>query len=275
MEEKRECPHRGRFLMFIEQIPNTMKWTFLFLVVSLLGSTASASAQRITIALDNARMEKVLAAITEQTGLGVAYSDQVVDLDRRVSVHFTDAELRNVLDRIMEGTSLAYEVRNGKIYLFEKRAEGVAAPQQGKKVTGVVVDSKGEPIIGANVVERGTTNGTITDLDGKFTLEVSDNAVLQFSYIGFNTQNIEVKGQTSFQIELRENTQDLDEVVVVGYGTMKKSDLTGSVSNLKSEKLLSKPVVNVGQALSGKASGVEIFENGGTPDGKVRMSWMV
>ena len=152
--------------MFIEQIPNTMKWTFLFLVVSLLGSTASASAQRITIALDNARMEKVLAAITEQTGLGVAYSDQVVDLDRRVSVHFTDAELRNVLDRIMEGTSLAYEVRNGKIYLFEKRAEGVAAPQQGKKVTGVVVDSKGEPIIGANVVERGTTNGTITDLDG-------------------------------------------------------------------------------------------------------------
>lgn len=271
MEEKRECPHRGRFLMFIEQIPNTMKWTFLFLVVSLLGSTASASAQRITIALDNARMEKVLAAITEQTGLGVAYSDQVVDLDRRVSVHFTDAELRNVLDRIMEGTSLAYEVRNGKIYLFEKRAEGVAAPQQGKKVTGVVVDSKGEPIIGANVVERGTTNGTITDLDGKFTLEVSDNAVLQFSYIGFNTQNIEVKGQTSFQIELRENTQDLDEVVVVGYGTMKKSDLTGSVSNLKSEKLLSKPVVNVGQALSGKASGVEIFENGGTPDGKVRI----
>ena len=216
MEEKRECPHRGRFLMFIEQIPNTMKWTFLFLVVSLLGSTASASAQRITIALDNARMEKVLAAITEQTGLGVAYSDQVVDLDRRVSVHFTDAELRNVLDRIMEGTSLAYEVRNGKIYLFEKRAEGVAAPQQGKKVTGVVVDSKGEPIIGANVVERGTTNGTITDLDGKFTLEVSDNAVLQFSYIGFNTQNIEVKGQTSFQIELREKESEPDRFCLVG-----------------------------------------------------------
>lgn len=266
MEEKRECPHRGRFLMFIEQIPNTMKWTFLFLVVSLLGSTASASAQRITIALDNARMEKVLAAITEQTGLGVAYSDQVVDLDRRVSVHFTDAELRNVLDRIMEGTSLAYEVRNGKIYLFEKRAEGVAAPQQGKKVTGVVVDSKGEPIIGANVVERGTTNGTITDLDGKFTLEVSDNAVLQFSYIGFTSTTMPVEGKTAFNVRLREDTQALDEVVVVGYGTQKKVNLTGSVSSVKfDEELANRPITDASQALSGKVSGVWISQNSGKP----------
>ena len=181
MKEKQESPRRRCLLILIEKIPNAMKLTFLFLVISLLSFTATASAQRVSIVLDNAKVEKVLATITHQTGLSVAYSKQIVDLNRRVSVNFTNAELTNVLDKITEGTSLSYEVKNGKIYLFEKPIAN-AVTQQAKKITGVVVDSKGEPIIGANVVEKGTTNGTITDFDGKFILEVSDNATLQFSY---------------------------------------------------------------------------------------------
>ena len=181
MKEKQESPRRRCLLILIEKIPNAMKLTFLFLVISLLSFTATASAQRVSIVLDNAKVEKVLATITHQTGLSVAYSKQIVDLNRRVSVNFTNAELTNVLDKITEGTSLSYEVKNGKIYLFEKPIAN-AVTQQAKKITGVVVDSKGEPIIGANVVEKGTQNGTITDFDGKFILEVSDNATLQFSW---------------------------------------------------------------------------------------------
>ena len=169
MKEKQESPRRRCLLILIEKIPNAMKLTFLFLVISLLSFTATASAQRVSIVLDNAKVEKVLATITHQTGLSVAYSKQIVDLNRRVSVNFTNAELTNVLDKITEGTSLSYEVKNGKIYLFEKPIAN-AVTQQAKKITGVVVDSKGEPIIGANVVEKGTTNGTITDFDGKFIL---------------------------------------------------------------------------------------------------------
>lgn len=265
MKEKQESPRRRCLLILIEKIPNAMKLTFLFLVISLLSFTATASAQRVSIVLDNAKVEKVLATITHQTGLSVAYSKQIVDLNRRVSVNFTNAELTNVLDKITEGTSLSYEVKNGKIYLFEKPIAN-AVTQQAKKITGVVVDSKGEPIIGANVVEKGTTNGTITDFDGKFILEVSDNATLQFSYIGFMPTTVAIAGQTSLNVRLREDTQALDEVVVVGYGTQKKVNLTGSVSSVKfDEELANRPITDASQALSGKVSGVWISQNSGKP----------
>lgn len=265
MKEKQESPRRRCLLILIEKIPNAMKLTFLFLVISLLSFTATASAQRVSIVLDNAKVEKVLATITHQTGLSVAYSKQIVDLNRRVSVNFTNAELTNVLDKITEGTSLSYEVKNGKIYLFEKPIAN-AVTQQAKKITGVVVDSKGEPIIGANVVEKGTQNGTITDFDGKFILEVSDNATLQFSYIGFMPTTVAIAGQTSLNVRLKEDTQALEEVVVVGYGTQKKVNLTGSVSSVKfDEELANRPITDASQALSGKVSGVWISQNSGKP----------
>ena len=145
----------------------------------------------------------------------------------------------------------------------------LASFAQGLQVQGIVKDKNGEPMIGVNVVVKGTTNGTITDFDGNFVLRnVADNAILQISFVGYQTSDVSVKGQNNIKVVLSEDTETLDEVVVVGSGTMKKSDLTGSVTNVKAEKLLSKPVVNVGQALAGKASGVEIFEKGGKPGGK-------
>ena len=123
MKEKQESPRRRCLLILIEKIPNAMKLTFLFLVISLLSFTATASAQRVSITLENAKVEKVLAAITDQTGFNVAYSKQVVDVDRRVSLNFTNAELTQVLDKLTEGTLLGYEVNGGKIYLFNRIGE--------------------------------------------------------------------------------------------------------------------------------------------------------
>jgi TonB-linked SusC/RagA family outer membrane protein len=134
-----------------------------------------------------------------------------------------------------------------------------------KQVSGTVIDAGGETIIGANVVEKGTTNGTVTDADGKFVLTVSPGAVLQVSFIGFLTQDISVGNQTQLNITLKEDLQALDEIVVVGYGTQRKSTLTGSVSAVKAEQLTIAPVGNVTNALSGKLPGLITVQSSGMP----------
>ena len=140
------------------------------------------------------------------------------------------------------------------------------SPQQAKKtVTGTVEDAMG-PIAGANVVEKGTTNGTITDMDGKFTLDVSPNAVLVVSFIGYTEQQIPVGNQTSFTIQIKEDSQALDEVIVVGYGTQKKVNLSGSVSSVDfADQALSRPITNVSNALAGLSAGVQVMQNSGQP----------
>lgn len=142
----------------------------------------------------------------------------------------------------------------------------VASPQQAKHtVKGVVEDALG-PIAGANVVEKGTTNGTITDMDGNFSLEVSANAILVVSYIGYQNLEVPVKGQANLTISLKEDSQALDEVVVVGYGTQKKVNLTGSVSSVNfEEQALSRPITNVSNALAGISAGVQVMQNSGQP----------
>ena len=142
----------------------------------------------------------------------------------------------------------------------------VMAVQQGKKVTGVVVDGTGEPVIGANVVVKGTTNGTITDFDGNYTIEgVPADGVLVISYIGYLSQEIPVGNQSAINVTLKEDTQTLDEVVVVGYGTMRKSDVTGSISTAKGEEMLKAQNFSALDNLRGKVSGVNIFSNSSQP----------
>ena len=266
MKDKQEVPINRTLLILIEKISNAMRLTFIALLIPLLSFTTMTSAQRVSISLDNAKVSSILEEITRQTGIGVAYSEQVVDLNRKMSLHFTDTELSLVLDKIMEGTSMRYEIRNGKVYLFSKEKEFSLPQQQPKKITGTVLDSNGEPIIGVNVVVKGTTSGTITDLDGRFVLEAPENATLQFSYIGYTPSEIAIAGQSSLSVRLKEDTQALDEVVVVGYGTQKKVNLTGSVSSVKfDEELANRPITDASQALSGKVSGVWISQNSGKP----------
>ena len=140
----------------------------------------------------------------------------------------------------------------------------VSISQQAKKVTGTVTDAKGEPLLGVNVVVKGTTNGTITDLDGKYSLEVEPNSILVVSYIGYVSQQIPASGEV-VNVTLKEDTQNLDEVVVVGYGTMRKSDVTGSISTAKGEEMLKAQNFSALDNLRGKAAGVNIFSNSSQP----------
>lgn len=134
-----------------------------------------------------------------------------------------------------------------------------------KLITGKIVDAKGEPVIGANVVEKGTTNGTITDIDGNFSLEVSDKAVISVSFIGYVSQDRVVDNQTIYTIKLVEDAQALDEIVVVSYGTQKKRDVTGAITNIKADELSDIPVGQFAQKLQGQSAGVQINQTTGQP----------
>ncbi len=143
--------------------------------------------------------------------------------------------------------------------------------QDSKVIKGVVLDAEGLPVIGANVIQNGTTNGVITDIDGNFTLTVPVGAVVKISYIGYVSQEITVGDQTTFNIVLQEDSEVLDEVVVVGYGTMRKSDLTGSISTAKGKDILKSQSFNALDGLKGKVAGVNIFSNTGQPGGEMRV----
>ena len=153
----------------------------------------------------------------------------------------------------------------------ELGSESIASIQQQTiTVSGVVMGNDGEPLMGVNVVEKGTTNGPITDLDGKYTLNVGPNAVLQFSYIGYVSSDIAVNGQRTVNVTMKEDSQNLDEVVVVGYGTVRKADLAGSVSVLDNKAFKDQPIKQVSDALQGRVSGVQV-QSSGVPGGTVKI----
>lgn len=232
--------------------------TLLLLGVLLFGFTVSAQSQKVSLDFKNERVEKVLASIKSQTGMSLVFSDQLVDVNRKVTMQLKDVTLKEALTRLLSGINLTFEIRNNKIYFIEKKA--VSQPGSRKKrVTGVVKDVMGEPLIGANVVEKGrSTNGVITDFNGKFTLEVDESASLVVSYIGYLAQDIPTKGKGDFHIILKEDTNTLDEVVVTGYGDFKKATYTGFASVLTTEKLEALPVVSVGQMIESNIPGISV-----------------
>ncbi len=262
MKKNGSCLIPRHLLILIEKIPNAMKLTFLFLVISLLTFTAEASAQKVSISLNNVKVEKILSTITKQTGLSVAYSKQIVNLDRRMSIQVEDADVAQVLEKLVADTNLSYEIKNNKIYLFEKSPTTIPiVAQQKKHITGIVVDQNGDPIIGANVVEKGTTNGTVTNLDGEFSLNTISDATLLITYIGYTEKNIPIKGENNLKIILKEDVEALEEVVVVGYGSVKKGNLTTAVSSVKSEVLENRPLQTVTDALQGTVAGLNIVQS--------------
>ncbi|MEG1905337.1 MAG: SusC/RagA family TonB-linked outer membrane protein [Bacteroidales bacterium] len=212
------------------------------------------------------QLKEVLDEIESQTDY-LFISNRNINLKQKVSVQAENKPVREVLNNIFNMTDLSFTVEGVNIVLSQKtKATTASTPQQQTHtISGIVVDSKGEPIIGANVVQKGTTNGTITDMDGKYTLQAPEGCLLQITYIGYNPIDVKVGKEPVMHIALQEDTQALDEVVVVGYGTQKKVNLTGSVETVKKEALTSKPVSSVAQALSGEAAGVTVIQRSSKP----------
>lgn len=220
--------------------------------------------------MNNVKLDKILNEIENQTDYLFIYNNQV-DINKITSVKVKNEAVAQVLDKILSGTGINYELEGTHIILTTEAIKDLHAQQQAKTVTGTVTDVSGEPIIGANIRIKGTTTGTITDIDGNFSIKAEPQSVIEVSYIGYLTQETVINNQKSIRFLLKEDTKTLDEVVVIGYGVQKKADLTGSVANINTEKLNTQSNANIGQALQGKIAGVDIVSQGGAPGSGTRI----
>lgn len=246
--------------------------TFLLMLCVFCSYAGNAHSQnaKVSIHMNNVKLDKILNEIENQTDYLFIYNNQV-DINKIISVKVKNEAVAQVLDRILSGTGINYELEGTHIILTTEAIKDLHAQQQAKTVTGTVTDVSGEPIIGANIRIKGTTTGTITDIDGNFSIEAEPQSVIEVSYIGYLTQETVINNQKSIRFLLKEDTKTLDEVVVIGYGVQKKADLTGSVANINTEKLNTQSNANIGQALQGKIAGVDIVSQGGAPGSGTRI----
>lgn len=246
--------------------------TFLLMVCVFCSYAGNAHSQnaKVSIHMNNVKLDKILNEIENQTDYLFIYNNQV-DINKIISVKVKNEAVAQVLDKILSGTGINYELEGTHIILTTEAIKDLHAQQQAKTVTGTVTDVSGEPIIGANIRIKGTTTGTITDIDGNFSIEAEPQSVIEVSYIGYLTQETVINNQKSIRFLLKEDTKTLDEVVVIGYGVQKKADLTGSVANINTEKLNTQSNANIGQALQGKIAGVDIVSQGGAPGSGTRI----
>lgn len=230
------------------------------------GMFASVNSQtmRVNIQVRNVDTRKVLEEIEKQTDYLFIYNSKEVDLHRKTSVTASNRTVAEVLSDIFDKTDVVYAMEGNNIMLM--RREASVAQQSQRTITGTIIDDRGETVIGANVIIKGTDHGTITDLDGKFTLEVPNSgSILQISYIGYLTQEVAINNQNSYNIQLKSDNQVLDEVVVVGYGTQKKGELTSSIASIKSESFVKGAVQDAAQLLQGKVAGLGVVLPNGDP----------
>lgn len=220
----------------------------LLLLFSVLSASAQVKEKLISLSFSNIPLTEAMARFEKASGYTFFYDAAQIDVKQKVSLSAKNMAVNKAASSMLKGTDLGFEITNTQIALFPKKAVEEAS---GEKITvrGKIVDSSGESVIGANVKEDGSSNGTITDLDGNFTLTVKKGATLAVTYIGYQPQKMKAASQMS--IKLKEDALALDEVVVVGFGTQKKVNLTGAVASVSAEALENKPVANIGQALQG------------------------
>ena len=248
----------------MKKIPLAMKCAFfmLFCLVSMaFANDGYAQKTMLNIALNNKTVDEILTELEKGTEFVFFYNNKQIDVKRRVTIKAANKSIFKVLDEIFKGTNIAYKVLDRNIVLYDKATEtdGVSAVRQVSTIKGSVSDTAGEPIIGASILVQGTTNGVITDIDGNFILNnVASGATLVVSYVGYKTQNISISGKTSFNIVLVEDTEILDEVVVVGYGIQKKESLTGAVTAIKADEIATTKTENLISNIQGKMPGLLI-----------------
>ncbi|MGC1242833.1 MAG: TonB-dependent receptor [Chryseosolibacter sp.] len=235
---------------------------------------------KISLRANAKEIKKVLAEIERKTQVRFTYSSAVVNVAQKVSVDFNNQQLSEILEGIFD-SDIAYEVRGNRIIL--KPGNATASEEKSSvrdespsyfaaDVNGKITDEDGQPLPGANILEKGTTNGTTSDVNGNFSLSVmGSNSVLVFSFIGYTTQEVPVGSRITFNVQLEPDLRTLSEVVVVGYGTVKKSDLTGAVSSVKGEELTAYPAIDAVQSLQGRAAGVNITANNGAPGSTMKI----
>lgn len=236
-------------------------------LLSIMLAASLNSYSQITLNVNGSSVKSVIHQIENQSEYRFFYDNNLSGLSKKVNINVKDQPIDEVLNTICSQAGIAYTIKGDKQVVIHSDKADVAQQSVTKKITGIVSDEQGMPIIGANIRVKGTTVGTITDLDGKFALDVnSDVSILEISYIGYKTQNVSFKGKTDIAVVLKEDSEILDEVVVVGYGSTTKRAMVASVSSVKTEEIGDLPVSNITQGMAGRAAGLIVQGAGGGID---------
>ncbi len=246
----------------VRKIWKIMRLTVFIFFLTLLHVSASVYSQKtkLTLNLENASLQQVFKAIQDQSEFDFFYNNEQIPSETRISEHYSNNTVEEVLDKVLQRTGLKYYVLDKDIVISSKEMNMASASQQiGKKVTGKVTDSSGASIPGVSVIVKGTAIGVITDIEGMYSLQyIPENGVLQFSFIGMRGQEIAIARKSIINVTLAEETIGLSEVVVIGYGTSKKEDLTGSIVNVKAEDIAKFQPASVSELLRSSAAGLKV-----------------
>lgn len=252
---------------FLSTTPSGKKVTLFMLFCFMSMNFSSLKAQNVTLSHQTKPLKEVLSEIEKQTGYKFFYNNSQVNVYQNINVSSNKENLTHVLTRMFQGTNISFKITDKTILLSVKNNVQTKDNKQKKQlVSGIIKDNNGETIIGASIKEKGTKNGTVTDVDGKFSMEVAPGAMLEISYIGYTTQTVRANGR-KINVTLSENATVMDEVVVVGYGMQKKSDLTGAVVSITSDALDSRPSTNLIQSLEGAVPGLNVSTTGNNAEG--------
>lgn len=243
----------------------------IFIATTFLCLNLAGFAQRISLKMNKVTVKNAMNELTRQSGYSFVFSSDDVNTKRIVSVSADNSELGTVVKQILKGQkSLQWKIEGKNIIVYKENSQNFTRGsnsgifQSTETVKGTIIDTKGEPIIGASVLVKGENGkGTVSDLDGNFTLDVPAGAVLIISYLGYDAQEVKVQHGRYVTITMREDIKALDEVVVIGYGTMKKSDMTGAITSVDTEDMARRATTNPAEALQGKIAGVNIAKAGG------------
>jgi TonB-linked SusC/RagA family outer membrane protein len=261
---KKTAPHVGGFQPWsLLKILLVMKLVIILIMISAIQAKAfNANGQSVTVNVKQTEIRKILNNIERQTDFRFLYNYDLTGLRKKIDVTANNVSLKDVLDRILDGNGLNYKILNNNLVVILSENE---EENREIRITGKITGDNDEPLAGVTVQEKGTSNGTTTDNSGSYSLTVANNAVLVISYIGYENQEISVGGQSVINVKLILAVRQIDQVVVVGYGTQRKRELTGSVSVVDAADIANRPIVNTAEALQGKAAGVQVTSVSGKP----------
>jgi len=255
----------------IFMIMRIMVFLILLGIVQVLGKDSYSQNTKVSLSLSDVTIGQVLNTIESQSEFYFIYNQKLVDVSRRVNIHATNEKIYKVLDQLFDGTNVEHMVLDRQIILSPKTLlastmKEAKRLQQQLTVTGKVTDEKGGTLPGVNIIEKGTTNGTVTDADGKYTIQVSSpDAILVFSFVGYKSQEVTVGNQNVVNVSLKEETIGLEEVVTIGYSTAKKATVTGSLATVKGDQIKQTPSINVSNSLVGHLPGLVSVTRTGEP----------
>lgn len=266
MKKNREFDAGYTCVLKIMRIMRLSVFFVILFVVQTWATSLYSQQTRLTLNMNNVKVLDVLNEIEKGSEFYFFFTEKLVDVNRSVNINVKNVKIEDILQNLFQNSDITYKVIDRQIILTKKLSEESSFVEDGKNISGKVTDSSGSSLPGVSVVIKGTTTGTITDANGNYSISnVPENATLQFSFVGMKGQEVAVVGKKTVNVKMEEETIGIEEVVAVGYGTLRKRDLTGSIASVKGNFIQKQPVLSIISGLQGAIPGVDIVQDGGAP----------